>query len=129
MTRTEEREQAFVLIFEKEFNMDTSMDDIISYAAEADVFSESAFASSLAKAVFENIDAVDAVIDKYSIGWKKSTLAILRLAICEMMFVDSIPESVSINEAVELAKKYATAEDASFVNGILGSYSRDNKNE
>ena len=47
------------------------MDDIISYAAEADVFSESAFASSLAKAVFENIDAVDAVIDKYSIGWKK----------------------------------------------------------
>lgn len=98
------------------------------------MFSESAFASSLAKAVFENIDAVDAVIDKYSIGWKKSrlpktTLAILRLAICEMMFVDSIPESVSINEAVELAKKYATAEDASFVNGILGSYSRDNKNE
>lgn len=134
MTRTEEREQAFVLIFEKEFNMDTSMDDIISYAAEADVFSESAFVSSLAKAVFENIDAVDAVIDKYSIGWKKSrlpktTLAILRLAICEMMFVDSIPESVSINEAVELAKKYATTEDASFVNGILGSYSRDNKNE
>lgn len=134
MTRTEEREQAFVLIFEKEFNMDTSMDDIISYATEADVFSESAFASSLAKAVFENIDAVDAVIDKYSIGWKKSrlpktTLAILRLAICEMMFVDSIPESVSINEAVELAKKYATTEDASFVNGILGSYSRDNKNE
>lgn len=39
MTRTEEREQAFVLIFEKEFNMDTSMDDIISYATEADVFS------------------------------------------------------------------------------------------
>ena len=38
MTRTEEREQACVLIFEKEFNMDTSMDDIISYAAEADVF-------------------------------------------------------------------------------------------
>ena len=134
MTRTEEREQAFVLIFEKEFNMDTSMDDIISYAAEADVFAESACASSLAKAVFENIDAVDAVIDKYSIGWKKSrlpktTLAILRLAICEMMFVDSIPESVSINEAVELAKKYATAEDASFGNGILGSHSRDNKNE
>ena len=131
MTRTEEREQAFVQKKKKEFNMDTSMDDIISYA---DVFSESAFASSLAKAVFENIDAVDAVIDKYSIGWKKSrlpktTLAILRLAICEMMFVDSIPESVSINEAVELAKKYATAEDASFVNGILGSYSRDNKNE
>ena len=124
MTRTEEREQAFVLIFEKEFNMDTSMDDIISYAAEADVFSEQAYASSLATAVIENIAAVAAVIDKYSIGWKKSrlpktTLAILRLAICEMMFVDSIPESVSINEAVELAKKYATAEDASFVNGIL----------
>lgn len=129
MTRTEEREQAFVLIFEKEFNKDTSMDDIITYANEADVFEESAFASMLAKSVCENLEQIDAVIDEFSIGWKKSrlpkvTVSILRLAICEMLFVDSIPEGVSINEAVELAKKYATPQDASFINGILGKYSR-----
>lgn len=129
MTRTEEREQAFILVFEKEFNQDTSMEDIITYANEAEIFEQSDFSALLAKSVCENLDAIDAVIDEFSIGWKKNrlpkvTVSILRLAICEMMFVDSIPEGVSINEAVELAKKYASPQDASFINGILGKYSR-----
>lgn len=129
MTRTEEREQAFILIFEKEFNRDIPIEDIITYANEADVFEESDFSSLLAKSVCENLETIDAIIEEFSIGWKKSrlpkvTVSILRLAICEIMFVDSIPEGVSINEAVELAKKYATPQDASFINGILGKYSR-----
>lgn len=129
MTRTEEREQAFILVFEKEFNQDTSMEDIITYANEAEIFEQSDFSALLAKSVCENLDAIDAVIDEFSIGWKKNrlpkvTVSILRLAICEMMFVDSIPVGVSINEAVELAKKYASPQDASFINGILGKYSR-----
>lgn len=129
MTRTEEREQAFVLIFEKEFNKEMSIEDIITYANEAEVFEKSDFSSLLAKSVYENLEQIDTVIDEFSIGWKKNrlpkvTVSILRLAICEMMFVDSIPEGVSINEAVELAKKYATPQDASFINGILGKYSR-----
>ena len=51
----------------------------------------------------------------------KTSLAILRLAVFEIKFMEDIPQSVSINEAVELCKKYATKEDASFVNGILAS--------
>ncbi len=129
MTRTEEREQAFVIVFEKAFNNEVAVDDLISYAKEVEVFSDSLFSESLARSVFENIDPIDEIIEKYSIGWKKErlpkvSLSILRLALCEIMYVDSIPESVSVNEAVELAKKYATESDASFINGLLGSYLR-----
>ena len=52
---------------------------------------------------------------------KKTSLCILRLSIFEIKYMEDIPVSVSINEAVELAKKYATPEDASFINGILSS--------
>ena len=66
-----------------------------------------------------------------SVGWKverlpKVSLAILRLALCEIMYIPSIPNGVSINEAVELAKKFSSNEDASFINGILGKYVREN---
>jgi N utilization substance protein B len=135
MTRTQEREQAFIMIFEKAFNSDITLDELFSYAYETESFEKSLFCETLTKSVFENLDAIDSVIEKYSIGWKisrlpKVTLSILRLAFCEIMFVDSIPESVSANEAVELAKKYATDADASFINGIIGTYLREkNTNE
>lgn len=135
MTRTEEREQAFVIVFEKAFNNDIDVDELIAFAKESELFSDSLFSESLAKSVFENIEKIDEIIEKYSIGWRKErlpkvSLSILRLALCEIMYVDSIPESVSVNEAVELAKKYATESDASFINGILGSYLRGlNENE
>ncbi len=71
----------------------------------------------------------DEIIEKYANGWKlsripKVNLSVLRLALCEIIYIDGVPENVAINEAVELAKKYSGKEDFSFVNGILGSYSR-----
>lgn len=129
MTRAQEREQAFILIFERAFNMDVDADDIIGYAVEARLLEPSVFSVSLFKQTYEKLSEIDAVIEKYAIGWKidrlsKVTLSVLRLAICEILFVDSIPHGVSANEAVELAKKYATADDAAFINGILGSFIR-----
>lgn len=129
MTRTEEREQAFVLIFEKSFNMDTSAEDILDYATEARLLEPTVFTVSLFKQVYEQLERIDAIIEKYAIGWKKErlskvALSVLRLALCEILYVDSVPNGVSVNEAVELAKKYATAEDASFINGILGAFIR-----
>lgn len=129
MTRTEEREQAFVLVFEKSFNMDTSADDIVEFATEARLLEPTVFTVSLFKQVYEQLESIDAIIEKYAIGWKKErlskvALSLLRLALCEILYVDSVPYGVSVNEAVELAKKYATAEDASFINGILGAYIR-----
>lgn len=129
MTRAQEREQAFILIFERAFNMDVDADDIIGYVVEARLLEPSVFSVSLFKQTYEKLSEIDAVIEKYAIGWKidrlsKVTLSVLRLAICEILFVDSIPQGVSANEAVELAKKYATADDAAFINGILGSFIR-----
>lgn len=129
MTRSEEREQAFLLIFEQAFNMDTDPDDIIGYAVEARLLEPTTFSTALYKQTYERLGEIDAVVEKYVIGWKKErlskvTLSVLRLAICEILFVDSIPYSVSVNEAVELAKKYATSDDAAFINGILGAYIR-----
>ncbi len=129
MTRKEERVQAFTLIFEKIFNPDSSIDELIANADEADDIQVSTFAKMLAQTVYENKDEIDTLISEFSVGWKieripKVSLAILRLALGEILFVDSIPVSVSINEAVELAKTFASGDDASYINGILGSIAK-----
>ncbi|MBQ2792061.1 MAG: transcription antitermination protein NusB, partial [Oscillospiraceae bacterium] len=71
-------------------------------------------------------------VEKFSTKWKKNrlsrvSLSVLRLALYEMLYEESIPESVSINEAVELAKKFGGEEDSAFVNGLLGAVSRSDK--
>jgi N utilization substance protein B len=76
-----------------------------------------------------NMDKIDEIIRSGSIGWRfdrisKVDLSILRLALYEILYRDDIPESVSINEAVELAKKYGGEKTGSFVNGILGNFIR-----
>ena len=77
------------------------------------------------KTVIENKDMIDGLIEENSKGWKKDRLssvclAILRVALAEMYFMDDIPDKVSINEAIELAKTYDTPEVAVYVNGVLG---------
>lgn len=132
MTRREEREQAFILLFEKSFNDETDLSELYELALENEIVSESEFVKKLAFSAWENLDSVDAVIEKYAKGWKinrisKVALAVLRMAIGEMLYFDDIPVGVSINEAVELCKKYAAKDDASFVNGLLGSVSKEEK--
>ena len=99
---------------------------------ENEIVSDSEFVKTLAFRAWENLESIDAVIEKYAKGWKlsrisKVALAVLRMAICEMLYFEDIPVGVSINEAVELCKKYAAKEDASFVNGLLGSVSKEEK--
>ncbi len=130
LTRREEREQAFILLFEKSFNPETEINELYETAVENEIISESAFSKTLADKVTENIADIDAVIEKYSVKWKMSriskvALAVMRLAICEMKYFDDIPVGVSINEAVELCKKYAAKDDYSFVNGILSSVAKE----
>lgn len=129
MTRREIREQAFVLLFEKMFNSDSSLKELADYAEESGLFTVDPFAMEIAVCALDNLASVDERLTALSHKWSLSrlsrvTLTVLRLAASEILYFDDIPVSVSINEAVELAKKYATVEDASFVNGILGSLSR-----
>ncbi|MBQ8209736.1 MAG: transcription antitermination factor NusB [Clostridia bacterium] len=130
MKRSEAREQAFVIVFEKEFNSESTVDEIAAAAKEAELFETDKFAKRLSEAVFADIEALDKIIvENLRAGWRisrisKVALAILRMAICEMTQFDDVPVSVSINEAVELAKKYAPETDARFVNGLLSSVAK-----
>lgn len=130
MNRSQEREQAFILLFEKSFNPELTIDDIIDMALESEFMEKSAFTEKLAKLTVEKVGDIDAKIAQYSVGWTldritKVSLSILRIAVCEILFMDDIPTGVSINEAVELAKNYASREDSQFINGVLGSISKE----
>lgn len=129
MNRREAREQAFVLIFERSINHDTT-DQIIDAAGLADDVIVDKYAEETALGVERGETALDERIAAYIRGWKmdrlsKVSLALLRLSIYEMTSRDDVPVSVSINEAVNLAKKYGDAEDAPFVNGVLGSVAKE----
>lgn len=125
MTRKIAREEAFILIFEKAFN-DSSVEEILELAKEVRELEVDDYINKVFSGVFEKIEEIDALISENAVGWRierisKTALSVLRLAIFEIKFMDDIPNAVSINEAVELCKKYATKEDASFVNGILST--------
>ena len=129
MTRHEARETAFIILFEKLFSPLESVDEIISSAAESEFFGVNDYIVAVTKKAEEKTEEIDSVIERQLVGWtlkriSKVSLAVLRLAVCEMRYFDDIPVSVSINEAVEITKKYSTAQDASFVNGVLGSVSK-----
>ena len=124
MNRTEQREQAFCLVFQSLFNNDETL-----AIYEENVAAVGDFARELFEGVSSREQELDDIINKYSKGWKatrlpKVNLAILRLAIYEIKYLDDVPNSVAINEAVELAKKYSGEGDYSFINGILGSVAK-----
>ena len=128
MNRRQSREAAFCLLFEWSFHAEP-FDQLIQNAREARELEADDFALALCQKTIERVDALDHLIERYSEGWKvsrlsKATLSVLRLAFCEMTEMEDIPLGATINEAVELCKKYATEDEAAFVNGILGRYVR-----
>jgi len=87
------------------------------------------FADQLVEGVTKNIKEIDAAISKYATNWQISRMAvvdrnILRLATFELLYLVDIPPKVSINEAVDIAKKYGDIDSGKFVNGILDKISR-----
>ncbi len=129
ISRYKAREQGFLLIFESIFNSDP-IEDIIDGAFESRELVFDDYAVKLARNVRAESEYLDSLIESHlKKGWtlkriSKTSLAILRLAIYEMKFEENIPESVAINEAVELAKKY-TVDESKFINGVLGAISRE----
>ena len=87
------------------------------------------YITRLVTGIAEHAAELDGYIAKYARGWKFSRIplvasAIMRVAMYEILYMPDIPNSVSINEAVEIAKKYETPETVKFINGILGSFVR-----
>ena len=129
MTRKEAREETFILIFEKQFNPD-SLEEIIELAGEVRDLTPDDYIKSVFFGAFEHIEEIDNIISTNARGWQigrisKTALAVLRLALFEILYFEEIPLSVSINEAVELCKKYATKDDSAFVNGILSTVAKE----
>ncbi|MBQ9841491.1 MAG: transcription antitermination factor NusB [Clostridia bacterium] len=129
MSRRKSREQAFALLFEKSFN-DLPVMELAEGAQDAREIIVEPFALALATGAEDKLSEIDARIDACSHKWSRDrisrvALAVMRLAIYEMLYDDDTPVSVAINEAVELAKRYGGDEDSSFVNGILGTISRE----
>ena len=88
----------------------------------------------LLSAIVAQLDEIDDDINKYADRWKTSRmpkvdLAIMRLACGEMRFCDDIPVAVSINEAINMAKKYSTDNSARFIHGVLGAVSKGKQND
>ena len=128
MTRSEQRQQLLALVYEKTFHDDT-IEDIILLAKEARQQKLTDYIQRAFEGIFNNLDVIDEKIGAHSIGWKlaripKIPLCIMRIAVYEMIFEEDIPVSVSINEAVELAKIYGADDDHSYVNGVLGAIPR-----
>ncbi len=128
MTRHEAREVAFIIIFEKSFQPEDSLEMLLESAAQSEFFEVNTFVKTTVSSVFEHLGDIDAKVEQYLVGWSGERIsrvakAVLRLAAYEILFSD-VPDGVAINEAVEITKKYSVQDDAKFVNGVLGSLSR-----
>ena len=130
MTRRELRENVFMMLFRMDFHdegelseqLDLLVEDLENVASE-----DFEYMKEKCNAIISKYDELDAEINELTTGWKTSRmgkvdLSIIRLAVYEMKYEDDIPAKVSINEAVELAKKYGTDTSASFVNGVLAKF-------
>ncbi|MBQ8199452.1 MAG: transcription antitermination factor NusB [Lachnospiraceae bacterium] len=132
MSRSKLREKVFQLVFRVAFNGEEEL------AQQAEFFFEEEQQEGLTEKeqkqiqdkfdrILEKLDEIDKLINEKSVGWNvsrlgKIELAIMRLAVYEIVFDETIPDSVAINEAVELAKKFAADESPAFINGVLAKF-------
>ena len=127
MTKREEREHLFKLLFCKDFHdVEELKEQIELYQEQQEIVNESEFAPVKAKleAIVAEEGTIDMILSGVADGWRlnrmgKAELTILRIATYEIRYDEDVPDKVAINEAVELAKKYGNDASSGFVNGIL----------
>ena len=129
MTRKETREELMKLFYQLDMTEKIEGFNADEYIESLEMKVDEKYFIETVNNFVKNFVEIDDSIEKYSNGWKlsriaKVDLAILRLAVCEMEYDESIPVSVSINEAVEISKKYSNFDAHKFINGILGNLNR-----
>lgn len=132
MSRSKLREKVFKLVFRVAFNNQEELGQQAEYFFEDEeqegmTEKEQQQIQEKFELVVAKLEEIDAQINQKSTGWDvsrlgKVELAILRLAVYEIMYDEAVPGSVAINEAVELAKKYAAEESPAFINGVLAKF-------
>ncbi len=129
MTRREAREQTFFLLFEIDFHGE-NLQETAQNAAECRDLQVDPYTMILAEKVLGIASELDEHISTHSKKWKVERISrvarsLLRMAMGEILLEqEDVSTSVSINEAVELAKKYGGEDDRAFINGVLGAFSR-----
>ena len=142
MSRRKAREIVLCLVFEKDYRKDQSCEKLYNELFEdslKDIF-EKEFLSETNRnyikntflGVFEHIEQIDDIVSGSTIGWEynrisKISMALLRVAVYEILHAEDIPVSVAINEAVELSKRYDDPDAYTFINGVLGAVIKNNK--
>jgi len=135
MKRSELREVLFKLLFRAEFNEVSEMPEQMQlyFSTDADDLKikdeDREYIIKREEDILSKLPEIDKEISDKAVGWTidrmgKVDLAIIRLAVYEILFDEAIPLGVSINEAVELAKKYGRDESKSFVNGVLAKFGK-----
>lgn len=124
MNRKTARENAFILLFEQASKADETAEEIYEKATEIRELECDDYVKQVFFGVNENLTAIDEAVEKNLQGWSKTRIsftsrALLRLATYELMLMNDIPPKVSINEAIELSKKYDDEKAYMFVNGVL----------
>lgn len=133
MTRREIRDNAFKIIFETLLR-DDSLEELYAVAETVDEITVNDDVKKIVEGTYSHSEELDEIISKYSKSRivsriSKLNLAILRIALYEAIYDERTPVNVAINEAVILSKAYTFKEDTSFINGVLGAFSRDTENE
>ncbi|MBI4411178.1 MAG: transcription antitermination factor NusB [Deltaproteobacteria bacterium] len=135
-SRRKAREYCLQVLFQIEFTGGTGQgpkpNEVLSRFWEENSTSDEVrkFTEELALGAIRNQKEIDVLIEAHSTNWKLSRMAsvdrnLLRQAVYELIYCDAIPSSVTINEAVEIAKKYGTEESSAFINGILDKIAKE----
>jgi len=134
MSRKNDRKHALCQVFALDFKGDRPLfeyyTDFFAQDAVESAIGEADYVQAVVIGVEAHMEKIDNLIGENAEGWDFARLsridkAIMRLAIFEMLYMDSITPSISINEAVELAKEYSLDDAPKFINGILGKIARN----
>ena len=125
------REFVFKVIYQYDFTRD-NVEEIFNYTLENDILDPESVkeAWEFVRGIVESIDEIDALIKAHLINWTFERLSsidknILRLGTYELLFKDDIPIEVTLNEAIEIAKKFGSEKSGKFVNGILDRIAKE----
>ena len=129
MNRRKSREVAMKLLFEMSINKEEYKEIIENFKEHTDTDLKDidmVYISRVLDGIGKNKEIIDNKIETYLINWKldrisKIDLAILRISTYEILFEEDIPDVVSVNEGIELAKKYSDEKSSTFINGVLGN--------
>jgi len=130
MTRREIRDSAFKLVFEQLLR-DDDINELYAIAEEITVNDE---VKKIVEGTMQHAEELDRIISGYSKSRSlarisKLNLAILRIALYESIYDENTPMNAAISEAIKLSMTYTYQEDTSFINGVLGAFSRDRQKE